>query len=97
VSASSTSCSGGQPLLAGNVKAFQVAYRSNVYRYDLNPSDGVTTWRELDEAGTPVGNNNGVLDVELPSVDSVVLSATMSIGGKDQSYRTQVDLRNRSQ
>lgn len=93
-----TSCTGGQPLLAGNVAKFQISYRSNLYRDDLNPSDGVTTWRELDDAGPPDGNANGVLDaVELANVDSVVLDLTMSVGGHKQAYRTQVDLRNRSQ
>ena len=97
VTSTTTSCSGGQPLLAGNVQNFKIEYRSNEYRYDLNPSDGVTTWRELDEATPPTGNNNGVLDTELANVDSVVLTATMTFGGKSQAYRTQVDLRNRSQ
>ena len=96
VTSSSTSCSGGQPLLAGNVKSFQVEYRSNQYRFDLNPSDGITTWRELDEATPPTGNGNGQLDVELGDVDSVVLDATMSVNGRNQVYRTQVDLRNKS-
>ena len=96
ITATSTSCAGGQPLLAGNVGAFKVEYRSNDYRYDLNPSDGVTTWRELDEAPPPVGNGNGKLDVELPLIGSVVLDVTMSLGGHQQFYRTQVDLRNRS-
>ena len=97
ITSTSTSCAGGQPLLAGNVSAFKVEYRSNDYRYDLDyPSDGVTTWRELDEAPAPVGNGNGQLDVELPLVDSVVLDVTMSLGGHQQFYRTQVDLRNRS-
>jgi hypothetical protein len=97
ITALSPSCSGGQPLLAGNVSAFQVSFRSNAYRDDLNPTDGVTTWTELDEAGLPDGNNNGTLDVELPNVDSVVLSMTMNLGGHPQVYRTQVDLRNQSQ
>ena len=97
VSTSSTACTGGQPLLAGNVKAFAVEYRSNDYHQDLSPSDGVTTWREVDEAGPPSGNTNGLLDTELASVDSVVLKATMELGGKAQVYRTHVDLRNRSQ
>jgi prepilin-type N-terminal cleavage/methylation domain-containing protein len=97
VTASTTSCSGGQPLLAGNVDSFKVEYRSNQYRYDVNPSDGVTTWRELDEAETPIGNANGQLDtVELGNVDSVVLNMTMKVSGHLQNYRTQVDLRNRS-
>ena len=97
VTAATTSCSGGQPLLAGDVSAFKLSYRSNVYRDDLNPSDGVTTWTELDEAGVPDGNNNGALDVELANVDSIVLNLTMKVGGHQQLYRTQVDLRNQSQ
>ena len=96
VTAASTACTGGQPLLAGNVKAFAVQYRSNDYHQDLDPSDGVTTWREVDDAGPPLGNRNGLLDTELASVDSVVLKATMELGGKAQVYRTHVDLRNRS-
>lgn len=94
VTASSTSCSGGQPLLAGNVSAFKVEYRSNQYRYDLDPSDGVTTWTELDQGGLPSGNENNTLDVELSSIDSVVLNMTVSLNGHAQTYRTQVDLRN---
>jgi Tfp pilus assembly protein PilW len=97
VTSTTNPCAGGQPLLAGNVSAFKVSYRSNAYRDDLNPTDGVTTWAELDEAGLPDGNNNGVLDVELSNVDSVVLNLTMSVGGHQQVYRTQVDLRNQSQ
>ena len=96
ITSTSTSCSGGQPLLAGNVAGFTIEYRSNQYHYDAN-GDGVTTWRELDAAGPPVGNNNGLLDVELSSIDSLVLNLTMSVDGHLQSYRTQVDLRNRSQ
>ena len=96
VTAASTSCAGGQPLLAGNVQAFVVEYRSNQYRFDTAPTDGVTTWRELDVFGAPVGNNNGRLDVELPNIDSVVLNLTMKINKKSQVYRTQVSLRNRS-
>ncbi len=97
VTATSTSCSGGQPLLAGDVLAFKISYRSNVYRDDVDPSDGVTTWRELDSAGPPDGDNNGQLGtVELGNVDSVVFDLTMRSGGHQQVYRTQVDLRNRS-
>jgi type II secretory pathway pseudopilin PulG len=96
ISATSNACTGGLPLLAGNVSSFSIEYRSNEYRYDLDPSDGVTTWRELDEAPPPVGNANGALDVELPRIDSVVLNMTMSVNGRTQTYRTQVDLRNKS-
>jgi Tfp pilus assembly protein PilW len=96
VSATSTACAGGQPLLAGNVVAFKVQYRSNQYRHDLTPTDGVTTWREVDAALPPTGDGNGVLDLELRDVDSVVIEVTVELGGRAQSYRTQVDLRNRS-
>ena len=96
VTASTTTCSGGQPLLAGNVSGFAVEYRSDLYRYDLDPSNGVTTWRELDSAAPPIGNRHGVLDVELAGVDAVVLNVTMSSDGRTQRYRTQVDLRNLS-
>jgi len=97
VSIASTSCSGGQPLLAGNVSDFKVSYRSDVYRDDINPTDGVTTWSELDESGAPEGNVNGVLDDELVNIDSVVLDLTMRLSGRQQLYRTQVGLRNQSQ
>jgi hypothetical protein len=97
VSTTSTSCSGGQPLLAGNVASFRIEYRSNQYRHDLSPSDGVTTWRELDAANPPVGDGDGVLGVELVEIDSLVLDVVMRLEGSSQTYRTQVDLRNRSQ
>jgi len=97
VTMASTSCSGGQPLLAGNVANFKVSYRSDVYRDDLNPTDGVTTWSELDESGAPDGNVNGLLDDELVNIDSVVLDLTMRLSGRQQVYRTQVGLRNQSQ
>lgn len=96
LSTTSSTCSGGQPLLAGNVSAFQVEYRSNQYRYDLDPSDGITTWRELDAAAPPIGNNNGRLDVELGNIDSAVLNLTVTLNGRQQVYRTQVDMRNAS-
>ena len=85
------------PILAGQVTAFKLSYRSNQYLYDAN-GDGITTWTELDQAGPPVGNNDGVLDQpELSQVDSVVIELTVSSGGQHtQSYMTQVDLRNLS-
>lgn len=96
VTSTTTSCSGGQPLLAGNVVAFDVEYRSNQYRHDLSPSDGITTWQELDAAQPPVGNGNGLLDVEVVDVDAIVIEVVVELGGRQQEYRTQVDLRNRS-
>ena len=90
-------CSGGQPLLAGNVASLQLAYRSQLYSYDTSPTDGVTTWRELDAAVATFSNNNGLLDAELVEVDSLVLTVDMRDGNHSQQYRTQVDLRNLSQ
>jgi prepilin-type N-terminal cleavage/methylation domain-containing protein len=93
-------CSSGLPILAGQVTSFKLSYRSNQYLYDSVPAggDGITTWSELDSAGPPVGNNDGVLDSpELANVDSVVIDLTVSSNGNHaQSYTTQVDLRNLS-
>lgn len=83
-----------QPLVSGRISDFSLKYRSNLYRYDTN-SDGVTTWYELDAAGSPVGNNNSTLDsMELLNVSGVVINITVANGGHTQTYQTQVDLRN---
>lgn len=87
-----SSGAGAPPLLSGKVSAFEFYYRSNLYRYDAN-ADGITTWSELDSGGAPGANNNGILDTELPLVDSVVLRLTVSSGPHTQSYNTQIDLR----
>ena len=94
-----TTCqvSGALPILAGQVSSFKLSYRSNQYLYDTS-NDGITKWSELDAAGPPVGNNDGVLgQPELPNVDSVVITLRVSANGQHpQSYDTQVDLRNLS-
>jgi prepilin-type N-terminal cleavage/methylation domain-containing protein len=97
LSGSSCSVSTALPILAGQVTAFKLSYRSNQYLYDAN-GDGITTWTELDQAGPPVGNDDGALgQPELSQVDSVVIELAVSAGGKHaQSYMTQVDLRNLS-
>lgn len=84
------------PILAGQVTSFKLSYRSNEYLYAGD--DGITTWSELDQAGPPVGNNDGQLDSpELTDIDSVVIDVTVSANGNhSQSYTTQVDLRNLS-
>lgn len=89
--------SGALPILAGQVTSFKLSYRSNEYLYDAD-SNGITTWSELDQAGAPVGNNDGALDApELANVDSVVVDLVVSSNGLHaQSYTTQVDLRNLS-
>lgn len=95
VTGAMTSCtSGAEPILAGRVDRFELTYLSNEYRFDLAPSDGQTSWSELDAAPAPFGNGNGNLDgPELRSVDSIVVDMTLDPGdGRD--YRTQVALRN---
>jgi len=89
--------SGAMPILAGQVTSFMLAYRSNLYLYDAN-GDGITTWTELDQNGSPVGNDDGALDQpELANIDSVVIDVTVASNGSfSQSYETQVDLRNLS-
>ena len=89
--------SGALPILAGQVTSFKLSYRSNEYLYDAD-GDGITTWTELDEAGSPVGNNDDQLNsTELTNTDSVVIDLVVSSAGlHSQSYVTQVDLRNLS-
>ena len=96
LSGNSCQVSGALPILAGQVTSFKLSYRSNAYLYDAS-GDGITTWTELDQAGAPVGNNDGVLNQELSNIDSVVIELTVSASGQhQQSYATQVDLRNLS-
>ena len=97
LSGSTCQTSGALPILAGQVTAFKLSYRSNQYLYDAN-SDGITTWLELDQAGPPVGNQDGALgQPELSYVDSIVIDVQVASGGQHtQSYETQVDLRNLS-
>ena len=94
---STCQAAGALPILAGQVTSFKLSYRSNEYLYDAD-GDGITTWTELDEAGSPVGNNDGALNnPELTNVDSIVIDLTVSANGKhQQAYTTQVDLRNLS-
>jgi prepilin-type N-terminal cleavage/methylation domain-containing protein len=87
---------GAMPILAGQVTAFKLSYRSNIYLADAN-GDGITTWSELDAAGPPFGNQDNTLDSELSSIDSIVIDLTVAANGAHtQSYTTQVDLRNLS-
>ncbi|MDP9240560.1 MAG: prepilin-type N-terminal cleavage/methylation domain-containing protein [Actinomycetota bacterium] len=85
---------GALPILAANVTSFALSYRSNLYLYDTN-GDGVTSWTELDQAAPPVGDSDDNINTgELPKVDSVLISVALLEGGHQQSYRTQVALRN---
>lgn len=95
---SSCNIAGALPILAGNVASFSAEYRSNEYRFDTEPPAGVTTWRELDDAIPPVGDAGGsdgdINTNAIRSVNSVVLHLRMSKDGLEQSYTTQVDVRN---
>ena len=83
-----------RPLLAAKVTGFTVGLQSSRWQYDAN-HNGVTTWLEIDQS--PVGDKDGVADPqELQYIDLVTLSMTVQDGQATQTYRTQVDLRNRS-
>ena len=94
---------GGQtlPVLAANVTAFKLSFTSRLHEYNGTltggvPNDRITTWEELDADSAGVrGNGNKLLDLELTYVDSVVIDITLFKGQRKQTYRTQVDLRNR--
>lgn len=82
-------------LLSANVSGFSVGLRSSRWQYDTN-SDG-TTWNELDAAGPPAGNANGLPDgPEFALIDLVDVTMTVLDGPHAQTYTTQVDLRNRN-
>lgn len=85
------------PVLAGNVTGFELQLRSSQWQYDTD-ADGIVDWSELDAAGPPVGNENGIPDgPELARIDSIALRLGVQDGPRNQSYVTQVDFRNRHQ
>jgi prepilin-type N-terminal cleavage/methylation domain-containing protein len=91
---------GGQtlPVLASNVTGFQLNFTSRQINYDGTVDgvkNGVVDWEELDADPAMVkGNQNHLLDVELPYIDSVTITLTLFRGHHKQVFRTQVDLRN---
>jgi len=97
------------PVLAGNVEEFRLDVTSRLWTYDGTTAasspgvcgtptaakDGQIHWWEVD--GHPSmtrGNCNRVLDLELSAVDSVAIELKVLQGTRQQTYRTQVDLRN---
>ena len=90
-----------RPILSEEVSAFQLQFRSSLWQYDgNNPTgvrDGITDWTEID--ATPgVGNNNGILDApELAKIDLVAVTLSVLEGTHQQTYETQVGLRNQAQ
>jgi prepilin-type N-terminal cleavage/methylation domain-containing protein len=75
-------------------------YTSNRLEYDWN-ADGITTWQELDISSSPtygvvgVGNNDGVLNVELPFITDVTFALQVTQGGTNSNFIAQAQLRNR--
>ncbi len=81
-------------VLAANVSQFEVELFSSMWEHDAN-GDGMTSWLELDEA---VGGDDGVPQTaDLQYVDLVTVTMTVLDGPHRQTYRTEVDLRNRNQ
>src|SRR5690606_5398056 len=77
LTASDLTAAEARPVLATGVTAFTLDLQSSRWEYDQD-GDGVTTWRELDEAGSPVGNNNDSADsTELKYIDLVSVSMTV--------------------
>ena len=94
--------------LSENIISFRLLYYGSEPRLDIGCSgtvdppcaagDGVIHWQEIDRS--PVagiggfGNNDGVLNVELQFVTSIVVEMTVGKGGQTHVYRTGVELRN---
>jgi len=88
------------PVLAAEVESFTMRFTSRVHAADGavdGVTDGVVNWEELDADNVNAdGNDNHVLDgQELSKIDSITIEITVLKGDREQTYRTQVDLRNR--
>ena len=87
------------PVLAANVTAFKLSFTSRQFLYDGTvdgSKDNVVTWEELDADPAGVrGNGDKKLNLELNYIDAVTIEITLFKGQRRQTYRTQVDLRNR--
>lgn len=88
------------PVLAANVESFAMRFTSRYYQSDGSidgTRDGLVQWEELDaDAVNAKGNGNKVLDgSEITRIDSIAVEVTVLKGPRQQTYRTQVDLRNR--
>ena len=88
------------PVLAAEVENFSFRYSSRFHESDGavdGVKDGIVAWEELDaDAAYALGNKNHVLDGhELAKLDSITIEITVLKDSRQQTYRTQVDLRNR--
>lgn len=92
--------SGQFPILADNVEAFKISYFSQTFSCDID-KDGSITWEEVESAPpdcpVDVGDSDSPpnLDIELGSINRVVIDLTVLKGIRRQDYRTQIDMRNR--
>lgn len=100
---------GTYPVLAGNVEEFRLDLSTSRWTFDGTTAatglgvcgtttatkDGTVQWWEVDgHPSLDPGNCNGVLDAELAVIDSVAIELQVLEGARQQTYRTQVDLRN---
>ncbi len=75
-------------------------YTSNRLEYDWN-RDGITSWQELDESASPshgvvgIGNNDGLLNAELPFVSDVTFAVEVTDGASAERFIAHAQLRNR--
>jgi prepilin-type N-terminal cleavage/methylation domain-containing protein len=88
-----------RPVLAANVTSFELGLYSSRWEYDTSAADGEPTkWTEIDAAGPPVGDNDGAPDArELELIDLVKVTMTVLDGAHRQTYKSEIDLRNRNQ
>ena len=85
----------------GNCSRDVFQFISGRLEFDWN-NDGITTWRELDEAGCAsrgsyaVGNcqNPAVLDVELAEITAVEFAIEVSKGDRTTAFFAEAQLRN---
>ncbi len=88
------------PVLAAEVESFNYRFTSRFHDSDGaidGVKDGIVNWEELDADDVNAdGNDNHDLDgAELGKIDSITIEVTVLKGNRQQTYRTQVDLRNR--
>lgn len=75
-------------------------YTSDRLEYDWN-KDGVTSWQELDQSASAaygvvgIGNNDGVLNVELEFLSNVTFAVSVSDGDAQSRFVAEAQLRNR--
>ena len=86
-------------VLAGKVVDLDVQLLSSLWQYDGadgTTRDGLTGWRELDAAGTPVGNNNGSpgRPRARSHVDLISVRLSVADGSTTREFQMQADLRN---